>query len=474
MSQLEIRTRQLNTAQYEQGDVVYYPVRDLRVRDNYALLYARELAEQNNTTLRVVFVLYPEYIEARARQYKFMFEGLEEFEADLAALGIVFELRYGDDTEQIQKLIQEGIGAIVTDFSPLRRNQEWKQEYAPKCAVPLYEVDAHNVIPPWVTSPKQEFAAYTIRPKVYRLLDEYLIEIPEVQKQKPVSNIVPSTDWGEVRAKYGIGDEAGDEVKEIGLRGGAAPAEKVLHNFIVHRLPGYATGRNDPNQDAQSNLSPYITFGFISRTHIALAICSAVRKSATDIIDAHKNGSAGSESAAAFLEELIVRSELAENFCFYNNNYDNVLSFHEWSQKTHVKHAGDARDYIYTLAEFETATTHDTLWNAAQNQMLRTGKMHGFMRMYWAKKVFEWTESAEVAMSTLVYLNDTYSLDGRDPNGYAGIAWSVGGVHDRAWFERMVFGQIRYMNYNGCKRKFDVKAYENTWNPQETTQKELF
>jgi deoxyribodipyrimidine photo-lyase len=443
------------------------------MKDNYALLAAQKLAKEHNAELRVVFAMYPDYIGAKVRHYTFMIEGLEEFERDLAELGISFELRYGEDVTVIEKLVEEGVGAIVTDFSPLRRNQEWKQEYASRCSVPFYEVDAHNVIPAWITSSKQEFAAYTIRPKIHRLLDEYLTEIPKLEKQKN-SKTKPSTDWQKVREKYCKVDASEKYDFELRIRGGSAAAEEVLQYFIHKKLPGYAVERNDPNLDAQSNLSAYITFGFMSRTHIALAICKAVGKSATNIIDAHKNGSAGMESAAAFLEELIVRAELAENFCLYNTNYDNTLCFADWSQKTHTKHRNDEREFMYSLRQFENADTHDALWNAAQNQMMCTGKMHGFMRMYWAKKILEWTESPEEAMRIAVYLNDTYSLDGRDPNGYAGVAWSIGGIHDRAWFERPIFGQIRYMNYNGCKRKFDVTLYENTWNPKETTQKELF
>jgi deoxyribodipyrimidine photo-lyase len=471
MSQLDTRNRKLNTVDFKSGRVVYCATRDLRVEDNYALLFAQELAIQHNTTLSVVYVLSPQHKLFSGQQYLFLCEGLEEFEKKLAEHGIEFKLCFGTEIEQIEKLVKEGVGAIVTDFSPLRYHVAWKQECISRCTVPLYEVDAHNVIPVWTTSPKQEFAAYTIRPKIYRLLDEYLTDIPQITKEKGVSKIIPSTNWEGVRTKYGVA-AVGSAVG--GFRGGATAAQDVLSDFIKNKLQSYAILRNDPNLDAQSNLSPYINFGFMSRTRIALSVCKALGQGATSIIDAQKNGSATGENAAAFLEELIVRAELAENFCFYNPNYDNTLCFADWAQKTHAKHRGDEREFVYTLKQFEIAETHDPLWNAAQNQMLRTGKMHGFMRMYWAKKILEWTESPEEAMRIAVYLNDTYSLDGRDPNGYAGIAWSIGGVHDRAWFERPVFGQIRYMNYNGCKRKFNVTLYENTWNSKENTQKELF
>ncbi len=161
----------------------------------------------------------------------------------------------------------------------------------------------------------------------------------------------------------------------------------------------------------------------------------------------------------AFLEELIVRRELSDNFCYYNPDYDTTKGFHNWAKQSHSEHCNDERDFTYSLAQFEQAKTHDNLWNAAQKEMVKTGKMHGYMRMYWAKKILEWTKSPEQAMEFSIYLNDKYSLDGRDPNGYAGIAWSIGGVHDRAWGTRPVFGKIRYMNYNGCKRKFDVEGY---------------
>ena len=156
---------------------------------------------------------------------------------------------------------------------------------------------------------------------------------------------------------------------------------------------------------------------------------------------------------------MIIRRELSDNFCEYEKNYDYFEGFHHWAQKSLNEHRNDEREYIYTDEQFEEADTHDPLWNAAQNQMKTTGKMHGYMRMYWAKKILEWSPSPEIALQVAINLNDKYELDGRDPNGYTGIAWSIGGIHDRAWFERPVYGKIRYMNYNGCKSKFNVFKY---------------
>jgi deoxyribodipyrimidine photo-lyase len=217
-----------------------------------------------------------------------------------------------------------------------------------------------------------------------------------------------------------------------------------LKGFMREGLRSYDEARNDPTVDGQSNLSPYLHFGHISAQRVALAI---------------RESDVGGKSRDAFLEELIVRRELSDNFCFYNRDYDRFEGFPSWAQTTLKQHLRDKRDYRYTLEQFESAGTHDELWNAAQMEMAKTGKMHGYMRMYWAKKILEWTESPEDALKIAMFLNDKYELDGRDPNGYVGCAWSIGGVHDRAWFERPVFGKIRYMSYNGCKSKFNVDAY---------------
>ena len=203
--------------------------------------------------------------------------------------------------------------------------------------------------------------------------------------------------------------------------------------------------RNNPNLDGQSNLSPYLHFGQIAASRVALEVIKSMK------------------DAGAFLEELIVRRELSDNFCYYNQNYDNLQGFPAWARSTLEEHSRDRREYLYTVEELERGSTHDDLWNAAQLEMVQRGKMHGYMRMYWAKKILEWTESPAEALRAAIYLNDRYELDGRDPNGYVGAAWSIGGVHDRAWKERAIYGKVRYMSYNGSKRKFDVPGYINSW-----------
>jgi deoxyribodipyrimidine photo-lyase len=229
------------------------------------------------------------------------------------------------------------------------------------------------------------------------------------------------------------------------IKPGEIEAKKRL-GVLLTNLKDYHLRRNNPTLNALSHLSPYFHFGHISPQRVAIEIT---------------NSSLPKEDKETFLEEMIIRRELADNFCEYERNYDFFEGFHSWAQKTLNEHRFDERDYVYSPQQFEEAETHDPLWNAAQFQMSSTGKMHGYMRMYWAKKILEWSSSPEEALQIAIDLNDKYELDGRDPSGYTGIAWSIGGIHDRAWFERPVYGKIRYMNYNGCKSKFDVKKYIN-------------
>ncbi len=304
------------------------------------------------------------------------------------------------------------------------------------------EVDAHNIVPVWIASQKQEFAARTLRPKINKLLPDFLDDYPPFRKQNRELKEKPDElDFTKILDSLPLDDSVG-EVDWI--RPGPKAARKTLKKFISAKLADYDRLRNDPLADATSNLSPYLHFGQISAQRVALKI----------------NGSDSSEeSKEAFLEELIVRRELADNFCFYNRNYDSVKGFPDWARKTLNEHAGDKREYRYSYRQFEQGETHDPLWNAAQKEMVLRGKMPGYLRMYWAKKILEWTPTPTRALKIAIKLNDRYELDGRDPNGYAGAAWSIGGIHDRPWPERKIFGKIRFMSYNGCRRKFNVDAY---------------
>ncbi len=437
------RVRVLKEAPEGRGPVVYWMSRDQRMRDNWALLYAQHLAIKRKAPVVVLFCLVPEFLGATLRQYDFMLKGLRQVEESLKGKNIGFVLLTGDPGVEIPAFLKEiAASVLVADFSPLRIKRAWDGEISKKIKSPFYQVDAHNIVPCRAASGKLEYAAYTIRPKIKRLLDGFLVDYPALRRHPyPPKGRVRKNDWKGAEMTLTV-DPSVPPVDW--LSPGEAAAFKTLREFIRKRLDLYAERRNDPNSGAQSNLSPYLHFGQISAQRCALEVM--------------KSG-ARPEAKDAFLEELIIRRELSDNFCLYNEHYDDFDGFPAWAQKSLRSHRKDRRAYIYETKEFETGMTHDALWNAAQLEMVGTGKMHGFMRMYWAKKILEWTESPEDALRVAIYLNDKYELDGRDPNGYAGIAWSIGGVHDRAWNERRVFGKIRYMSYNGCRSKFDVDRY---------------
>ncbi len=475
------RILQLNGKKMERGPVIYWMSRDQRVNDNWALLHALELAGNIDTSLMVAFALTDSFPGANLRHYGFMLRGLMEVEQKLAAKNIPFRLITGNPPDSIAVLAKKiCAGAIVTDFDPLRIKKEWKKELLRQISIPLYEVDAHNIVPCRVASGKQEFGAYTLRPKIRNLIEEFMDEFPELPSfetggnRKPVGaqeNIASpgtnncmegmtdgdrlpgeifiaaddgrSMDWQKVTRK--LLQQTDTSVKEIEtIVPGEDAAMDAFGNFMQERLSLYGEQRNDPNAGAVSGMSAYLHFGHISAQRMALEILKNFPKN---------------HSGDSFLEELIVRKELSDNFCHYNEHYDSFEGFPDWAKKTLNSHRKDEREYLYDREQFELADTHDPLWNAAQMEMVKTGKMHGYMRMYWAKKILEWTPSPEEALATAIYLNDKYELDGRDPNGYTGCAWSIGGVHDRAWGERPVFGKIRFMNDKGAGRKFSTREY---------------
>ena len=439
------RLRPLNQARPGPGPVVYWMSRDQRVRDNWALLYAQELALSLNRPLGVVFCLAPAFLGATLRQYGFLLKGLREVARDLENLHVPFFLLRGNPAREVVRFAESfSLGAVVADFSPLRLVRDWRDSAANHLKVSLEEVDAHNIVPCWVASSKAEYGAYTLRPKLKRLLREFLEEFPELTPH-PLTweGEHPTIPWEDLVSTLKI-DLSVPEVSW--LTPGEQAARARLEHFLARQLPFYADQRNDPTQDGQSDLSPYLHFGQLAPQRVAL-----------EVEDCEGNDA----SRESFLEELIVRRELADNYCFYQPHYDTFAGFPAWAQKTLNEHRQDRREYLYSLDELESARTHDELWNAAQREMVQRGKMHGYLRMYWAKKILEWTASPEDAQAQAIYLNDKYELDGRDPNGYTGVAWSLGGVHDRAWRERPVFGKIRYMSYNGCRAKFDVQAYIN-------------
>jgi deoxyribodipyrimidine photo-lyase len=405
--------------------------REMRLHDNWALITAQELANRQQQPFVIIFSLFDHFGSAKNQHDDLMFnrmkQGLKIVRDQAKASPISFYVLHGETVKRIQNFVSEiKAGALVTDFSPLIEMRSLRDELAKTLTIQMIEVDAHNIIPVWVASPKQEWGAYTLRPKIHRLLSNYLIPFSKNVTTRPL---------------HYTGQHDESFLDEIDVE---IDPQFALKTFIEKRLDQYEQ-RNDPNIDATSRLSSYFHFGQLASQTVALAV------------------QATGKPHESFLEELIVRKELADNFCFYNPHYDQVKGFPDWAIKTLNAHRKDRREYVYDLSTFANSQTHDDAWNACQRQMVKTGYMHGYMRMYWAKKILEWTASPEEALLIANTLNDRYELDGRDPNGYTGTAWAIGGVHDRPWQERPIFGMIRFMNAAGLKRKFDIGAYIRRW-----------
>jgi len=417
----------------------------VRASCNHALEYAIDRANELRKPVVACFALTPAYPEASERHYAFLLEGLADTGARLRERGIPLIVREGDPPKVITNLAAETC-LVVMDRDYLRHQKRWRQQVAEAIDTPLLQVESDVVVPVDTVSGKEEYAAATIRPKIHRLLDRFLVPLQERKVKYPM----PDPGWGSlpwqnpdrILSRLDI-DRLVPRVN--GFIGGTTEAQRRLREFNTHGLDRFATERNDPNKDALSGMSPFLHFGQISPLEIALAVKVS-----------------GSPSSESYLEELIVRRELSMNFVHRNPHYDSIACLPAWAKATLETHAEDRREYIYSKDELEGARTHDRYWNAAQVQMVQTGKMHGYMRMYWGKKILEWSETPEEAFRTALYLNNRYEMDGRDPNGYAGVAWCFG-KHDRPWGERPVFGMVRYMNAAGLKRKFDADAYAERW-----------
>jgi len=493
----------------EEECILYWMQRDMRTVDNWALLLAQHLARERGVPLHVVYTLPPPPPSSSSssssessphlpplaydmpmtqRHATFLLRGLRLVEKELRALNIPLHIlkpasrsnvgqclhEFATTTTTVESSVANKMAAlaVVCDFSPLRHVRGWMEDQAApllvESAIPLIQVDAHNVVPVWCASPKREVGARTLRPKINKLLPEFLTDFPELKtpaddsndNQPPIINS-PKISWQSC-AEYLQVDPTIPPIDEI-FRPGAKYAMKRFDAFlegtnttttittkkntkattISEGLKTFDTHRNDPNhQNVCTNMSPWINHGHVSFQRLALR-AKAHRK--------HSNGT------AAYLEEGIVRRELSDNFVYYSReNYDDLTTAAVWAQDSLELHRGDEREYLYSLKEFVEGRTHDDLWNAAQLQLVNEGKMHGFLRMYWAKKILEWTESPAIALRTGLYLNDRYALDGNDPNGFVGVGWSMMGIHDMGWKERPIFGKIRFMNYAGCKRKFKV------------------
>lgn len=483
------RIKNLNQKNYPGGAVVYKMSREHRADDNWGLLHAQDIANAQHVPLYVIYT----YQEAKWNMVEhslgFMLGGLKEVQEQLKEKNISFTfiITKNSASATVDFCKEVGAGLLVTDHSTMRPHVNFNVELIDKIKKDIDKtscihkmsfdiVDGHNIIPVWEVSEKLEFAARTIRPKIYKKVGDFLKDFKKLEKNENnnthfVAETFKNTDWDYIyktlKSHMKIVDQISSHTKVTKDKSGYANnynrAHDKLKDFLENKLSVYDEKRNDANADGQSGLSAHVMWGHIGIQRIALETLKSVKLPIEKVLDDTKNGSGDkvflNKNASAFLEELIVRGSLSENFCHYNVNYDNFAGLANWAQEALNKARTDKREYVYTLDEFENARTHDELWNAAQIEMIITGRMHGYMRMYWAKKILEWTKNPEQAIEYAIYLNDKYELDGWSPNGYAGVLWSIGGLHDRAWFPRPVYGTIRYMARSGCEKKFDVKKY---------------
>lgn len=452
--------------------VLYVCSRDQRVSDNIALNYAIDIANKKEIPIKVFFNLYPKVKNRVYQHYEFMLRGIAELSSTLQNKGINFYFRSGSLVKNIKNFTD--VDTIVFDFSPLKSVVNIKKRIIDSFDTNIFEVDTHNIIPVWYTSQKEEFGAYTIRPKIYRLINQFLNE-DLLKWQNPLfrDKINLKTDFKINPSKK----ELLDELEQLNLEKpitlkfkfdpGESEAKKILRNFLDNGLVNYHLDRNDPSKNNQSNLSLYLHYGQISSLRVVLEVLKKIsNKKFFWMSKVLESDSEIEKSIKVFLEELVVRKELSDNYCYYNYNYDNINGAKPWARETLQKHLKDKREYIYSIEELESCKTHDDIWNSAQYQLITQGKIHGYMRMYWAKKFLEWSQNPSEAIERAIYLNDKFSIDGYDPNGYTGIMWSICGIHDRAWFERSIFGKIRYMSYNSLKKKYNLDNYIFSKDPQ--------
>ena len=421
--------------------VVYWMQRAQRGVDNPALDVAVEAANALRKPVVVFFAPRP-FAPANLRHYAFLAEGIPDMADALQKRGIGFVLRRFPDHSLLKFCAEINPALVVGDENPIRQAAGWRDIVARKLKLPFWTVDADVIIPSKLLE-KEQYGAFIIRPRLQARLKDFLVASNNPKARFPWT---PPAKLASLPLNVDL--TAGWPIERVqfvsGWRGGTKAALQLLQKFVQQKLPNYAHDRNHPEMEGSSRLSPYLHFGQISPIRVALEIEEA------DVPRAQKG---------AFLNQVITWRELAINFVHFNPDYDNFECAEPWAHRTLSEHAGDVRPYLYSEQQLENAETHDQLWNAAQMQMVHQGWMHNYLRMYWAKKILEWSPSPALAHQIAVHLNDKYQLDGRDPNGYAGIAWAILGKFDRPWFQRPIFGQIRYMSNASTGKKFDSRKY---------------
>lgn len=435
------RVKYLKINKEKKGEyIIYWMQETQRIEYNFSLEKAIEVANESKLPLYVIFNYIKNYPEASERHFKFMLQGLKDVRDTLERYGVQFVLLEGDLEKNMLKISKDA-RTLIWDKSYLRYQRDIREKILKKLDLTIIEVENNVVVPVEVVSFKEEYSAKTFRDKYKKVKERYLKEsdykiVIKFAYNELINNKLKKMDQSQIYLPQNKARLDGDFI------GGEIEAKKVLEKFIEEKLEFYSL--KGPDNEWSSKLSPYLHFGQIS----PLQIWSALKKIKELEIQKDK-----------FLEELFIRRELAINFVYYNLKYDAWDGItYKWAYETMEKHLKDQRDYLYSLEELENYKTHDIYWNSAQKQMVDTGYMESYMRMYWCKKLLEWVGSPQEAYEIAINLNNKYLYDGRDPNSYAGVAWCFG-KHDRAWKERKIFGKVRYMNSSGLEKKFDMEKY---------------
>ena len=395
-----LRIFELNNKPIQNRKIIYLCEREIRVKDNFALQFALQKSEELNLPLKII---HPKINYDYPQKQEFIDNQIEQAKTLFRNIGLDFEIIEATPAKILEKIKP---ALLIIDF-----NSNLNRDYLKNTDFKIYEIDGHNIVPARFVSNKQEYSAATLRTKIYHNIYPFLTEYSNFTSDK-------------VEADY------------------------ILEDFINNKLQYYSENKNNPSINVTSGLSKYLNLGFIASQRVALEI---LKSGVSDI------------NKETFLEELIIRKELADNFCLYSKCFKDFSSIQNWAKMSLDNHKYDIRPYTYSLEILEKANTHDKLWNATQTQLIKEGTIQGYLRMYWAKKILEWTSTPDEALKTVIYLNDKYAYDSPSANGYVGILWAIGGLHDRAFVDYPVTGKIRRMTYDSIKRKYSLISYINKY-----------
>ena len=465
--------------------VLYWMVGARRARWNFALDRAVELARELDRPLIVLEALRAGYPWASDRLHRFVLDGMADNERAFDGTGVLYhpyvEPRAGAGSGLLEKLAADAC-AVITDDVPGFFLPRMTRAAAARVPVRMEAVDSNGLLPMRAT--ERVFArAVDFRRFLQRELPEHLGTTPranalrtELRPRRRLPEGVAER-WPRADARLLAGEDAAlaelpvdHDVRPVPFAGGTRAGRRAWKQFLDARLSDYDEDRNRPDQQGSSGLSPYLHFGHVSPHELLRGIASDEGWSPDDVSEVANGSRSGwwglGPAAEAFLDQLVTWRELGFNFCSHRDDFDRYESLPDWARATLADHADDPRPHRYTLEQLEQAETHDELWNAAQNQLRAEGRIHNYLRMLWGKKILHWTESPRAALEILIELNNKYAVDGRDPNSYSGIFWTLG-RYDRAWGpEREVFGKVRYMSSANTRRKLRVDDYVAHWNGQ--------